>query len=182
MAEIKETLQQLSMKVPKNCLDFFKSEAKKVNLSQGDFFNALIEIYKKSLSSEPITVEKVVEKEVIKEIEVLPASLQEILKNFPTADEGIQELIENFHNPKEKIVEKEIIKEVVKETPTPLKENQVVFTFHPEVQRNARKVRPFMLKDQILKSPTPEAQIDEFLNYAAKYFMRHKYDNIINPL
>lgn len=135
-----------------------------------------------------------VEKEVIKEVPVelsenqilltfesdrhkeIPSLFLPIVTQFGSPEDACLALLENFRNPK--VVEKEVIKEV----PVQLGENQVIFTFLPEVQKNARKVRPFMLHDRVLTSTTPDKQIDEFLNHAAKYFMRHKYDHVTNPL
>lgn len=177
-------LVQLSTKVPALSLEAFKQESKKFK-SQGEFFTHLLTLYQ----NPPQDGEG---KEIIKEVPTLPESLKEFVEEFNSEEECITALIKNFRNPKvvEKEVEKEVIKEVekivekevIKEIPVALGENQVVFTFLPEVQKNARKVRPFMLHDRVLTKKTPHEQIDEFLNYAAKYFMRHKYDHVINPL
>jgi hypothetical protein len=196
MKPTKDPLTQLSTKVSTSALASFKTEAKKFP-TQGDFFTHLLYIYKNppaASGSKEVIVEKEVIKEVEKEVikEVLPENLQEFVKKFPSPEEAITALLENFRNPKveTKEVEKEVIKEVekivekevIREVPHPLTQHQVIFTFLPEVQTQARKVRPFMLHDRILTKKTPHDQIDEFLNHAAKYFIRHKYDHIVNPL
>ncbi len=72
--------------------------------------------------------------------------------------------------------------EVIKEVEKALNDNQVIFSFTPEIQAWARKVRPFMRNDGTLKSSDPDDQINEMLNTALKYYFRHKYDQIVNPL
>jgi|ERR1051325_1083463 hypothetical protein len=108
---------------------------------------------------------------------VLPA-FSEIVGKYSSPEEAVVALLENFRNPK--VIEKE--KEVIKEVPVPLTENQVIFTFLPEVKTNSRKCRPFMLHDRIITTKAPDDQMNEFLNHAVKYFLRHKYDHITNPL
>lgn len=124
--------------------------------------------------------------------------LESLLKTneHATMGDALHHIIETARNPHtitvekevqvEKVVEKPVIewkeKEVIREVEKELEANQAIFSFTPEVQKIARLIRPFMRKDGTLKSSDPDTQLSELINTAVKYFARHKYDNIINPL
>lgn len=112
-------------------------------------------------------------------------------ERFPTRGEAFVALMENFFKEPQTIeVEKEVIKEVevikeievTKEVPVILSPDQVIIRFDENTKEYSRKSRPFLKRDGIITSDDPGEALSQMVNRSVNYFLKNKYDHIINPL
>lgn len=80
--------------------------------------------------------------------------------------------------PKEKIVEKEVVKEV----PVKLEANQVLVSFDPKLMDMIRKCRPFLKKKKILEWNNDSEFVSQLVSKSTLKFLKYHCDDILNPL
>lgn len=121
--------------------------------------------------------------------EATKANWEEYSKHFRTKGEAFKALLDNLTREPE-IVEKEVIKEVeiikevevIKEVPVSLKQGEIIIRFDEKTETFSRKSRKYLRRDGVIKSDEPGEALSELVNRSIIYFLKNKYDHIINPL
>ena len=148
--------EALTIKTEKEAKDFFVEASKNLGLTQQQMFSILIEVYQK--------------------FEGLEIEFTNMVNSFEAKEKELADLQELLETEKNNI--KTEVKEVEKLVPVALQGTQFICELSDVVANNARKCRPFMVKDGIVKDGNP----NEIVSVALEYFLRHKYDHVLEPV
>lgn len=102
----------------------------------------------------------------------------EFQKQFPGGKEAFEALVEGYQSKGTSALPE--VKEVTKEVPIALTGTQFICELDPGVFEKARKVRPWIYKEKVLKNEDPKQYANALANHAISFFINEEYSRIVN--